>query len=176
MQFSINKKPQTIKEVLNDDGQFPNSYLPVLIYKAALILPEEHAEKIIEDIFKINNWTNSWRNGIYDYHHYHSITHEALGVYEGNTIVQFGGSNGIQQLIEKGDIIIVPAGVAHKNIGPERDFKCVGAYSNGKDYDIKRGDPNDRPEANKNIKKVPLPENDPVYGNNGALISNWNIK
>jgi uncharacterized protein YjlB len=176
MAFSINKKPGIFKNILTDDGQFPNSYLPVIICKAALILPEEHAAKIIEDIFKKNNWTNSWRNGIYDYHHYHSITHEVLGVYQGNTIVQLGGPTGITQLIEKGDIIIIPAGVAHKNIGPETDFKCVGAYPNGKDYDIKKGDPDDRPEADKNIKKVPLPENDPVYGNDGPLISNWNIK
>jgi len=37
MEFSINKKSQIIKQVLKDDGQFPNSDLSVLIYKAALI-------------------------------------------------------------------------------------------------------------------------------------------
>ncbi|MGI8583654.1 MAG: hypothetical protein ACR2KX_15760 [Chitinophagaceae bacterium] len=52
MAFAINKKPGIIKNILKDDGQFPNSYLPVIICKAALILPEEHAAKIIEDIFK----------------------------------------------------------------------------------------------------------------------------
>jgi uncharacterized protein YjlB len=170
MEFSINKDPKIIKQVLNDDGQFPNSALPVLIYKAALKLPDEHAAKIIEDIFEKNNWTNSWRNGIYDYHHYHSITHEVLGVYSGHTIVQLGGPGGITQLIEKGDIIIIPAGVAHKNVGPETDFKCVGAYPGGSDYDIKKGEPHDRPGADINIKKVLLPENDPVYD---GPIKNW---
>ena len=115
----MNKKPEIIKKVVKDDGTFPNSDLPVLIYKAALILPEEHSAKIIEEIFKKNNWTNSWRNGIYDYHHYHSVSHEVLGVYEGYTIVELGGAKGITQLIEKGDIIIIPAGVAHRNVGPE---------------------------------------------------------
>ncbi len=175
MQFSINKNPGIIKKVLKDDGIFPNNSLPVLIYKDALKLPEEHSAKIIEDIFKKNNWTNSWRNGIYDYRHYHSITHEVLGVYKGNTIVELGGAAGITFLIEKGDIIIIPAGVAHKNIGPETNFKCVGAYPNGNDYDIKKGDPDDRVEADKNIKRVKLPDNDPVYGNTGHLINNWEL-
>ncbi|MDB5222661.1 MAG: cupin protein [Chitinophagaceae bacterium] len=173
MEFSISKNPQIIKQLLKDDGQFPNSNLPVLIYKAALTLPEEHAATIIEDIFKKNNWTNSWRNGIYDYHHYHSITHEVLGVYEGNTTVELGGAKGITLLIEKGDVIIIPAGVAHRNVTPESNFKCVGAYPGGSDYDIKKGEPGDRPEADKNIKKVPLPENDPVYNTNSSLKNNW---
>lgn len=173
MEFSINKKPQIIKKVFKDDGTFPNSILPALIYKGALILPEEHPEKIIEEIFKKNAWTNSWRNGIYDYHHYHSIAHEVLGVYEGDTVVELGGAQGDTQLIEKGDIIIIPAGVAHRNVTPESNFKCVGAYPGGSDYDIKKGEPGDRPGADKNIKKVSLPENDPVYGKTGVLINTW---
>lgn len=174
MEFSFNKEPKIIKHVLKDDGTFPNNNLPLLIYKKALILPEEHAATIVEDIFKKNNWTNSWRNGIYDYHHYHSIAHEVLGVYQGNTTAQFGGPKGITETIEKGDIIIIPAGVAHKNIGPESNFKCVGAYPDGSDYDIKKGEPDDRPEADENIKKVPLPDSDPVY-KDGLLLNNWRI-
>lgn len=176
MQFSINKNPKVISKVLKDDGTFPNNSLPVLIYKNALILPGEHAAKIIENIFEKNNWSNSWRNGIYDYHHYHSITHEVLGVYEGSTEVELGGAKGIIHLVEKGDIIIIPAGVAHRNVTPDSPFKCVGAYPGGSDYDIKKGEEGDRPEAERNIKKVSLPGNDPVYGNEGPLISKWDIK
>ena len=175
MQFSINKQPEVIKHIIEDDGTFPNSALFILIYKNALNLPEEHAAKIVEDVFKKNNWSNAWKNGIYDYHHYHSITHEVLGVYQGNTRVQLGGENGMIHLLEKGDIIIIPAGVAHKNIGPDKDFKCVGAYPGGMDYDIKKGKPGERPEADDNIKKVPLPEKDPVYGSDGPLLLNWEI-
>ncbi|MDQ6755962.1 MAG: cupin [Bacteroidota bacterium] len=173
MEFSINNKPKIFKKILKDDGTFPNSKLFVLIYKAAIVLPHQHAAKIVEDIFKKNNWTNSWRNGIYDYHHYHSITHEVLGVCEGNTKIELGGAKGITQLIEKGDVIIIPAGVAHKNLTPESNFKCVGAYPNGSSYDIKKGETEDRPEADKNIKKVHLPENDPVYGKQGPLMRLW---
>ncbi len=172
MQFKINKKPKIINKILEDDGTFPNSDLPVLIYKNALELPED-APHIIEDLFLKNNWSNSWRNGIYDYHHYHSITHEVLGVYEGSTMVELGGAKGLTLFIEKGDIIIIPAGVAHRNVTPDSKFKCVGAYPEGKDYDIKKGDPEDRPGADKNIKKVPLPKNDPLSGSEGPLTSFW---
>jgi uncharacterized protein YjlB len=175
MQFSINKQPEIIKHIVEDDGTFPNSGLFILIYKNALKLPEEHAAKIVEDVFKKNNWMNAWKNGIYDYRHYHSITHEVLGVYEGSTEVELGGAKGIIQLVEKGDIIIIPAGVAHRNVTPGSPFKCVGAYPDGMAYDIKKGKSGDRPEADENIKKVPLPEKDPVYGVEGPLILNWEI-
>src|SRR6476646_7548943 len=98
MEFSINKKPKVIRKVLKDDGIFPNNTLTLLIYKNVLHFSDEepkHAAKIFEDLFEKNKWSNSWRNGIYKYHHYHSITHEVLGVYEGNTIVQLGGEAGI---------------------------------------------------------------------------------
>lgn len=172
MQFPINKNPEIIKKVFQDDGTFPNSHLPVVIYKNAINLPQEHAAKVIEDIFAKNHWTNSWRNGIYDYHHYHSTTHEVLGVYDGHTTVELGGAKGITLQIEKGEIIIIPAGVVHRNVTPESNFKCVGAYPNGSDYDIKKGDPDDRPKADNNIKKVFLPYRDPVY-ENGPLLIFW---
>lgn len=180
MQFTINQQPQIIRHIVEDDGTFPNSGLFILIYKNAIQFDEnsgseKDAARVIEEIFKKNNWRNSWKNGIYDYQHYHSNTHEVLGVYRGSTTVQLGGEKGIAEKLEKGDIIIIPAGVAHKNITPGNNFKCVGAYPDGIDYDIKKGKPNERPKADENIKEVPLPENDPVYGNPGPLFKNWEI-
>jgi uncharacterized protein YjlB len=125
MQEYIISSPQIIKYILHDDGQFPNSSLFLLIYKGALTLPSEDAASIVEKIFETNNWKNTWRNGVYDYHHYHSNTHEALGVYEGSATVQLGGPKGRSENIEKGDVIIIPAGVAHKCLKASKDFKCV---------------------------------------------------
>jgi uncharacterized protein YjlB len=39
----------------------------------------------------------------------------------------------------KGDVLLIPAGVAHKNVGASIDFKCVGAYPGGKEFDINLG-------------------------------------
>jgi len=51
-----------------------------------------------------------------------------LGIYSGSCDVLLGGEKGIQFTVNPGDIIIIPAGIAHKNVGATEDFKCIGAY------------------------------------------------
>ncbi len=158
---------------LGDNGIFPNSALPVLLYKIAFALPNDHAPGIIEEVFDENGWCNSWRNGIYKYNHYHSTTHEVLGIYSGHCRVLLGGEGGIQLLIEKGDVLILPAGVSHRNVGSTADFKCIGAYPDGADFDINIGKTGERPGTDENIKRLSVPALDPVYGKNGLLHSYW---
>jgi uncharacterized protein YjlB len=160
--------------LIKDDGTFPNNnLLPVIIYKSAVELPDTDPASNLETIFKVNSWQNAWRNGIYDYHHYHSTAHEVLGVYQGNVKLQLGGPEGITEELETGDVVIIPAGVAHKNIGSTPDFKCVGAYPAGQDYDTNYGKPGERPEADNNIRNLPLPVKDPVFGADGPMIASW---
>jgi uncharacterized protein YjlB len=158
---------------ISDNGTFPNSVLPILIYKSAFRLPNKHAPGIIEEVFDENNWTNSWRNGIYRYNHYHSTTHEVLGVYCGECHIQLGGDSGIQLQLVQGDVLVIPAGVSHKNIGSSADFKCIGAYPEGKEFDINLGKEGERPGTDKNISKIPVPKTDPLYGENGCLHLYW---
>lgn len=176
MPFYINKQPQVIKHIFKDDGQFPNSGLFLLIYKNVFTLPETHAASAIEEILKNNDWKNSWQNGILDYHHYHSLTHEVICVYEGEANVLFGGPHGLAENVSKGDVIIIPAGVAHKCNKASNDFKCIGAYPEGKEYDVKNGKISERPEADENIRNVKLPDTDPVFGPDGPLILNWEMQ
>jgi len=150
---------------LKDDGQFPNSKYPVLLYKDILKLPFFRPSAYVEKIFKKNNWTNSWRGGIYEFNHYHSNTHEVMGVIKGKTTLLLGGMKGIKVNIKKGDVLVVPAGVAHQNLHVENKVKCVGAYPNGIEYDIKYGKPEERPQADRNIKKVSEGKiADPIFG------------
>src|ERR1043166_8709239 len=136
------------KYFLRDDGRFPNNAsLPVLLYKKALDLPGLFPGNYIVSLFKKNNWTNSWKDGVLDYHHYHSNTHEVLGVYRGKTIIQLGGAGGIELTLEKGDVLLIPAGVAHKNLTPDSRFKCVGAYPEGREYDMNFGKAEERPST-----------------------------
>ena len=168
--------PQKIPAFLiPDNGIFPNSVLPVLLYKTVIHLPNDHSPKLIETVFENNSWSNSWRNGIFTYNHYHSITHEVLGIYSGDCHVLLGGDRGIQLLLEKGDVLLIPAGVAHRNIGASIDFKCIGAYPKGKDFDINLGKSGERPRTDQNIKKVPIPKTDPVYGAAGCLSQYWKL-
>jgi uncharacterized protein YjlB len=49
----------------------------------------------------------------------------------------------------------------------------VGAYPNGKDYDMNYGKAAESDKAVQNIKALPKPTNDPVLGNEGFLKSLW---
>jgi uncharacterized protein YjlB len=160
---------------LYDDGTIPNSKLPLLLYRDAISLPPHDPAAIIEQLFGANEWVGSWRNGIYDYHHYHSTAHEVLGVFKGAAKVQFGGPNGIVQTVSVGDVVIIPAGVAHKNLeSAARDFGVVGAYPSGQHSDMCYGKLGERPGADEQIARVPLPKADPVYGISGPLLKQWN--
>jgi uncharacterized protein YjlB len=160
-----------IRTILKDDGLFPNNQLlPMLVYKGALQTTDGH---LIKDLFETNRWIGAWEDGIFDYHHYHSSTHEVLGVIKGSARIEMGGPHGTTVTAEPGDVIIIPAGVAHKFVEGDDDFTVVGAYPEGQSYDIKYGHEGERPETDNNIKATPLPTEDPLYGNDGPLLKNW---
>ena len=165
--------PRVLALPLQDDGVIPNSKFPLLIYQGAVKLPPRDPAPVFEDLFTANQWGNSWRDGIYTYHHYHSTAHEVLGVYSGSATVQFGGERGIKQKITAGDVVIIPAGVAHKNLGASSDFGVVGAYPGGQEWDMNYGQKRERPAADENIARVALPKLDPVYGAGGPLLEQW---
>ena len=74
--------------VFEDDGLVPNNPMPFLVYKGAIDVDNEHPEKTIEGLFGANGWGEMWRNGVYDYLHYHATVHEALGVARGHARVR----------------------------------------------------------------------------------------
>lgn len=167
---------QLEQHLIKPDDEFPNNHeLPVLHYRSAFS-SDKNLGDMMEKTFRHHNWKNSWRNGIYDYHHYHSTAHEVLGIYKGECKIQLGGPDGIILELTKGDVLVLPAGVAHKSICASDDFKCIGAYPKGQDYDMNYGKPEELERARKNISTLELPETDPVYGNEGQLLEYWKIK
>lgn len=163
--------------LIKENGFFPNNAaLPVLLYKGALHLPEDGKDDLVKEVFQQNDWGNAWVDGIYDYHHYHSITHEVLGVIQGTCTIMLGGEKGIKQKLQEGDVIVLPAGVSHKSVESSDDFTCVGAYPKDAEYDLNYGKKEEHPEVDENIKKVPLPDTDPLYGNEGPLMEHWKKK
>lgn len=156
-----------------DDGIIPNNPdVPVLFYPAALKGKASQAE----EIFNKNNWGNSWINGIFDFHHYHSNSHEVLAVVKGTATVLIGGSNGQELEVSEGDVLVLPAGTGHKRIDSSQDFKVAGAYPDGMEYNTKTTNSEDRLQALDDIKKVPFPKQDPVFGTGGPLPKEWNVK
>lgn len=156
-----------------DDGLIPNSKYPLIIYKNAFSETGTKAGSWLEKHFGSNNWSNSWRNGVFSYHHYHSISHEVLGIYDGSATLLLGGENGQKLKVKAGDIIVIPAGVGHKNLESTSDFKVIGAYPDGMDYDILRGKKEERKQADENISKVPFPGSDPFLGVSKGLREIW---
>jgi len=79
--------------IVKDDGQFPNcsiQNLPVLIYKSAFPANGSSSELAskIEKTFQSNGFPPQWRFGLYEYPHYHSTSHEILGVFKGSARVR----------------------------------------------------------------------------------------
>jgi uncharacterized protein YjlB len=128
-------------EYFADGGDIPNSALPVIIYGQAM---SEATPEAMEALFDANGWPSAWRYGVYDFHHYHSNTHECLGVARGSATLQLGGSNGRKVSVRAGDVLVLPAGLGHCNLGSSGDFLVVGAYPPGFSPDLLRGAPGER--------------------------------
>jgi uncharacterized protein YjlB len=157
-----------------DDGVVPNNpTLPLLVYPGALDLPGADPAAACEALFAANGWGGSWRDGIYPFPHYHSTAHEVLGICRGEAKVRFGGNAGIALTVRAGDVVVIPAGVGHQNLGASADFLVVGAYPRGQRWDLCRGAAEERPQVLDNIARVPLPAADPVYGADGPLVEHW---
>lgn len=161
------------KYLFTDDGRIPNSFYPLLIYRQVFDQRNDEGARWLESKFAENDWSNSWGNGVYPFHHYHSITHEVLGVYNGIATLHLGGEQGKIIEVSAGDIIVIPAGVGHKSLNSSGDFGVVSAYPQGRDYDLLRGESGERPQADENIARLPVPSNDPVFGKSGGLINVW---
>ena len=164
-------KPEIRPIVLKDDGTYPNNPRPLLLYLRAVSPDPE----VIERLFTANHWPGAWRNGVYSYHHYHSTAHEALGVYGGSAVIQFGGPEGTTVTIRAGDVAVIPAGVAHRCLEASGDFRIVGAYPLGQRWDMCFGRAGERPAADQNIAAVPDPQADPVQGETGSLPRLWQL-
>ena len=159
--------------LFKDDGVIPNSRYALLLYRHALDLEGEDPASRVQKQFASYNWTNSWINGIYPFHHYHSTSHEVLGIYSGSATVRLGGEQGHDFTVQAGDAIVIPAGVGHKNLGSSNDFGVVGAYPDGRQWDLLTGRPGERPKADQNIAALPMPDTDPIYGPDGPLRKFW---
>jgi uncharacterized protein YjlB len=159
--------------VFQDDSLVPNNRLPFLIYKGAIDVANDHPEKTIEGLFGANGWGDMWRDGVYDYLHYHSTVHEALGVARGHARVRFGGDRGKELEISAGDVAILPAGTGHQCLSASRDFSVVGAYPPGAKMHVTLPTPENHTKALKTIPEVKLPKTDPVMGESGPLVKLW---
>ena len=167
------RKPELLR--FRDDGEMPNNpRLPLMVYRAAVRLDRGYdPAAVFEEIFARHGWRDSWRDGVYDFLHFHSATHEVLGIARGRVTMRFGGAKGRSLTLAAGDVVVLPAGTGHRRIRASRDLLVVGAYPAGGSYDEPRPEEVDPDEARASIAKVKLPRHDPVYGTDGPLAGLW---
>src|SRR5262245_32395734 len=128
------QQPTTYR--FEDDGQIPNNpHLPALLYRGVAIAGDAAAS---ERLFAGHAWGGLWRDGIYPFHHYHSTAHEALGIAAGRALVLLGGPRGVRVELQAGDVVVLPAGTGHCNLGASDDLLVVGAYPPGQRWDLRR--------------------------------------
>eukprot|EP00276_Gloeochaete_wittrockiana_P017803 CAMPEP_0184349210 /NCGR_PEP_ID=MMETSP1089-20130417/32244_1 /TAXON_ID=38269 ORGANISM="Gloeochaete wittrockiana, Strain SAG46.84" /NCGR_SAMPLE_ID=MMETSP1089 /ASSEMBLY_ACC=CAM_ASM_000445 /LENGTH=233 /DNA_ID=CAMNT_0026681315 /DNA_START=24 /DNA_END=722 /DNA_ORIENTATION=- len=162
--------------LIPSDGIFPNnSKLPVILYKKAVTLEGRDPAANFERAFTKNGWGGGWRDGIFPFHHYHTTAHEVLGIFSGTATVRLGGDTtaGHTVQVAAGDVVVIPIGVAHKNLGSSSDFACVGAYPDGTQPDMNYGKPEELRKSEETMRRVRLPLNDPLSGVDGLLIQKW---
>jgi uncharacterized protein YjlB len=165
--------PETM--LFASDGSVPNNpNLPFVIFRGAIDLSgTPNPEEVIERVFRENGWGDMWRNGIYEYMHYHSMIHEVMGVARGRAKVLFGGAQGREVDIAQGDVVVLPAGTGHQSLWVSPDLVVIGAYPDSGRYDLCRGSKVEYTKAIETIPLVPLPTADPAYGEDGPLMRLW---
>jgi uncharacterized protein YjlB len=85
----------------------------------------------------------------------------------------FGGESNpskVETTVQKGDVIIIPAGVSHRLIDDfNGDFQMVGSYPHGKNPDMCYGKKEEEKKIH-GISGLGWFEKDPLYGDDGPAL------
>src|SRR5712671_1763119 len=92
----IPRKRKAHAILFKGDGETPNNPdFPLILYRSPVRLagaPDPPA--VFEVLFAGAGWKPAWRDGIYPYNHFHTGTHEVIGIARGHARVRYGGSKG----------------------------------------------------------------------------------
>ncbi|EKM0667212.1 cupin domain-containing protein [Cronobacter turicensis] len=154
-------------------GGVPNNALPVLLYRQVLPADADDAAVWFEQRFAQHQWPARWRYPVFTYTHFHTNTHEVLGIYAGEAQIQLGGEAGPVVTLRAGDAVLIPAGVGHKQIDASADFMAAGAYPEGLSPDKFLDEPAQLAQTRNNVAQVAKPARDPLFGAEGGLVTLW---
>lgn len=148
---------------------------PLLIYRSAFTPSSAvNQDSIQSHISLVGVVDPQWVYTMYSTTHFHSTTHEVLCIASGSARCCFGGEDNperVEQELNKGDVVIVPAGVGHRLMQEiKKPFEMVGSYPKGKVWDMCYGSEADREQNTKTIESLKWFDRDPIYGDQGPTL------
>ncbi|KAG8406566.1 hypothetical protein J3459_018651 [Metarhizium acridum] len=114
---------------LPPNSDVPNSPLPVLHYRG--VLPSDATEDMVTKFLTANTWEKRGAWGHIGIRHFHPNTHECYGIVSGRSTMLLGKINdgtGVDVEVQRGDVIVLPAGTAHSSIESTPDYFYIGVY------------------------------------------------
>ncbi|KAK6088904.1 hypothetical protein SCUP234_00108 [Seiridium cupressi] len=101
-------------------------------------------------------------------------SHEVLCISSGKATLCFGGEDNpgrVELEAQKGDMLVVPAGVGHRLLKEEggEGFEMVGSYPKGHNWDMCYGKKGEEAKV-KSIERIPWFTKDPAYGDQGPVL------
>lgn len=157
-------------------GLIPNTSIqnkPLLIYQNAFSSPSISASQIESHLSSIGVVKPQWRYTMYSASHFHSTSHELLGISNGEARICFGHEDNpkkVEEILRKGDVVIIPAGVAHRLLEDlTGEFEMVGAYPVGCSWDMCYGKTGEEQKIEK-IRSLSWFNKDPLYGDDGPAM------
>ncbi|SGZ56104.1 CIC11C00000000480 [Sungouiella intermedia] len=152
---------------------------------------KEHIKQLME----ANNWRPERVYGSITVAHYHPNVHEAYAVLAGSSRLCLGqdvtieqttidnerGDNFVEVNLNTGDVIVIPAGVAHCSKTYSPQYRYLASYpKEGEYWRLVQKTHIDRVENYDNLKDVAVSQNvlmptaDPVFGlESGGLLDLW---
>ena len=169
------KDLKVLKYQIPAHGLIPNTSIqnkPLLIYKSAFP-SSTNASQIESHLSAVGVVAPQWRYTMYNFDHFHSTSHEVLGIASGKAKLSFGhkeNSNRVEEILQKGDVIVMPAGVSHRLLEDlEGGFSMVGSYPVGANWDMCYGKSGEEKKV-EGIRNLGWFKRDPVYGEEGPVL------
>ena len=101
---------------------------------------------------------------IFNYHDYHTKAWELLLCIRGSACIQLGRDSGSCTTIHKGDLVLIPTGVACKQLSENDGFSLLGSYpKRGFDGRIDTCTGRATLEEEKRIDDCYVPLADPIF-------------
>ncbi|KAI0010916.1 RmlC-like cupin domain-containing protein [Xylariaceae sp. FL0662B] len=150
---------------------------PLLHYHGAFPPDTLTASGIESHLTSVGVVEPQWCFTMYSTTHFHSTTHEVLCISRGKAKLCFGGEGNpgkVETEAEKGDVLVLPAGVGHRLLQDLTDdgggFEMVGSYPKGYNWDMCYGKKGEETKVQA-IANLPWFDRDPVFGDQGPVLA-----